>query len=580
MCREKFHENELLTFYCEQCKLCICEKCRQTRHNHHTAVDIHQAAEEHKVDIEEIVQEMKIEIADHEEHAEKTKNSLRKSRERISTARNKVMTSVEELIRLLLEHEKAIITSLDVIDGKEERQYSAQLEHLQVSRNQLQEHVECCEDILLREKSAEILQAHHALIGRCRGLLNAGKLNIYKPSHVKYEINKESVENVKSAVQAVGRLVIVTADPLQSVAEGTGLQEVKLGSEAKFKITTKDSEGNKCYDENDQIQVKVQSPSGEELTHAISADKDGEYSVIYTPDCFGQHDVMVTVNGQPLTGSPWSVHVTCVPQVHFTHQYTYSFPFSSSLNRKGTFCWPSSIATDGNTGNVAVADQNRVQLFSVQGTYPQILVAYQLNDPTSVAFTKSSELLVIASHTIFCYNRSYKFIKYVINKKLQKPKYLNIASDGRMMVCEWSDHTVKVLSSDGSQLLLAIRDPNRAIPCNALCHQNMFYISYPKAGNVKLFSKDGVLLYSIGTSESGVRHLSFPAGMAIDRFNNLVVCDRDKARFQLYSLDGKFVNSIEGQLLGLSAPYSVAVSSSGQLFVTSSLGKSCVYIFQ
>ena len=536
-------------------------------------MDIHQAAEEHKVDIEEIVQEMKIEIADHEEHAEKTKNSLRKSRERISTARNKVMTSVEELIRLLHEHEKAMITSLDVIDGKEDRQYSAQLEHLQVSKNQLQEHVECCEDILLRKKSVEILQAHHALIGRCRGLLNAGKLNIYKPSHVKYEINKEYVKKVKSVVPAVGRVVIVTTDPLQSVAEGRGLQEVKLGSEAKFKITTKDSDGNKFYDENDQIQVKVQSPSGEELTHVISTDKDGEYSVTYTPDCFGQHDVMVTVNGQPLTGSPWSVHVTCVPQVHFTHQYTYSFPFGSSGNRKGTFCWPSSIATDGNTGNVAVADQNSVQLFSAQGTYPQILVAYQLNDPTSVAFTKSSELLVIASHTIFCYNRSYKFIKYVINKKLQKPKYLNIASDGRMMVCDWGDHTVKVLSSDGSQLLLAIFDPNSTLPCNTWCHQNMFYISYPMSGNVKLFSKDGMLLYSIGISESGARHLSFPAGMAIDRFNNLVVCDRDKARLQLFSL----VISIHG---GFSAPFSVAVSSSGQLFVTSSLDKSCVYILQ
>ena len=176
---------------------------------------------------------------------------------------------------------------------------------------------------------------------------------------------------MKSAVPAVGRVVIVTTDPLQSVAEGTGLQEVKLGSEATFKITTKDSDGNTFYDENDQIQVEVQSPSGKELTHLISTEKDGEYNVTYTPDCFGQHDVMVTVNGQPLTGSPWSVHVTCVPQVHFTHQYTYSFPFGSSGNRKGTFCWPSSIATDGNTGNVAVADQNRVQLFSAQGTYPQ-----------------------------------------------------------------------------------------------------------------------------------------------------------------------------------------------------------------
>ena len=91
-------------------------------------MDIHQAAEESKVDIEEIVEDMKKEIADYKERKEKTNDSLRESREKIATARNKVMTSVEELVRLLHEHEKAIITSLDVIDGKEQREQAAQLE--------------------------------------------------------------------------------------------------------------------------------------------------------------------------------------------------------------------------------------------------------------------------------------------------------------------------------------------------------------------------------------------------------------------------------------------------------------------
>ena len=70
-------------------------------------------------------------------------------------------------------HEKAIITSLDVIDGKEQREHAAQLEHFQISMNQLQEHVEWCQGILQRKKSVEILKEHHALIGRCRGLLRA-----------------------------------------------------------------------------------------------------------------------------------------------------------------------------------------------------------------------------------------------------------------------------------------------------------------------------------------------------------------------------------------------------------------------
>ena len=144
MCREPFHENGLLTFYCKKCKVCICEKCRQTRHTHHTTVDVHQAAEQPKVDIEEVVEEMKRKIADCTERVEKTKESWRKSRESVATSRNKVMTYVEGIIRILQEHEKAMMTSLDVIDGKVQREHAAQLEHLETFRNQLQEHVEWC----------------------------------------------------------------------------------------------------------------------------------------------------------------------------------------------------------------------------------------------------------------------------------------------------------------------------------------------------------------------------------------------------------------------------------------------------
>ena len=78
MCRENFHENGSLASFCKQCKVCICDKCKQTRHSHHTTVDIQQAAEQHKVDIEEVVKEMKRGIADYEELVERKRESFRK----------------------------------------------------------------------------------------------------------------------------------------------------------------------------------------------------------------------------------------------------------------------------------------------------------------------------------------------------------------------------------------------------------------------------------------------------------------------------------------------------------------------
>ena len=550
--------------------MCICDKCRQTRHNHHNIVDIHQAAEEHKVDIEEIVEKMKREIAYYTEHVEKTKESLRRSRDRIETARNKVMKCVQELTRLLHEHEKTVITKLDVIDGKEKREHAAQLEHFEISRNQLQTQVEWCESILQRKKSVDILQAHNILIGRSRDLLNEDKLNIYKSLHVRYEKCKEHVETVRRAVPAVGRVFVSNTDPLQSVAEGNPLHEADVGSKATIKIRTKDAGGDQCHDENDKIFIKVQSPAGEQQKRMFALGRS-EYSVSYVPQCVGQHEVMIVVNGDPLAGSPWRVDVT-------SHRYKPLLSFGSYGKGRGQFKSPRSIAIDDNLSYIAVADRKRVQLFDRQGNYLKDIGANKVTEPLSVAFTKLSELAVVASETIFCFNVSYKYVRKVINKHLTSPRHLTIARDGRMVVCQPDNGSVKVLSSDGSQLLLTIAcsDPYRLSPRYAVCHENSFFVSYYNANNVYVFNDNGAFLYSIGNSETGDELLNSPVSFEVDRFNNLVVCDHT-ARLQIFSLDGKFVSKIEGEHTGLNSPNSVAVSSDGKLFVTDG---NCVHVFQ
>ena len=95
---------------------------------------------------------------------------------------------------------------------------------------------------------------------------------------------------------------------------------------------------------------------------------------------------------------------------------------------------------------------------------------------------------------------------------------MTIASDGRMVVCDIGDNTVKVLTPDGSQLLLTISDPDRALPWYAICHQGMFVVCYAGANTVKVFSKDGVFMYRIGTSGSGDGQLCRPVALTIDRF--------------------------------------------------------------
>ena len=576
VCREKHHESELLNLFCEQCKVCICDKCGKTRHSHHTKVDIEQAAKECKVNIEEIAEEMKKEVAGFQLQAERSKEKMRKSREEIAAARNKALTSLEELMRVLKEYETTTMSKLDVIEQTDLRGNAIQLDHFQASIDQLQKSVEYCEAILQRNKSIEILQVHQTLVERCRGLLSVEKLNMNKPLHAtlhaRYEINEEVVETLRCAIP--GRLVVSNTDHLQSVAEGKGLKEADIESEAEFLITTKDSNQMQCYDEDDQIIVKVVTPSGEKLNNIINHRKDGEYRVTYTPDCVGTHDVAIEVNGQPLTGSPWSLHVS-------PHHYRPLFSFGSHGEGEGQFDGPCDIAIDENTGNIAVADygNNRVQLFNSEGKYLNIVSHKEIIQPNSVIFTRSSNLIVIATSKIIRFDDKRQLVTKAKNKHLKKPVRVTIARDGRMVVCDDSDNTVKVLSPDGTQLLLTISDPDHAEPVFAISHQDIFVVSYFLRDNVKVFSKDGVFLYSIGTLRSGHGQLYYPAGLAVDSFSNLVVCDSLNSRIQVFTLDGKLVSKIQGQHTGLGYPFSVALSPTGQLCIADTK-KDCVHVFQ
>jgi len=578
MCREKHHEDEPLNYYCQECKICICGKCGQTRHTRHTKVDIQQAAEQQKLKMMEVLQEMKVDMADYEIQMEKTTESLRMSREKIAEARNNVQTTVEELVRVLREHEAAMVTKLDVLDETDQRDHATQLEHFQTCVTQFKTSVEGCEAILQRNSSFEILKAQQDVIERCKGLIKATKMDIYKPSHVYYKINEDYVKNVKSAVP--GQVDVSNTNPLRSVAEGRGLKEGEAGIESYFTILTNDSDGKRCYYEIDQITVKVRTPSGENLENKAKDFGNGKYSVAYTPNCHGHHEVMILVNDQPLPGSAWGVQVR-------PHRYDLLHFWGGRGKAHGKFKEPCDVAISKKTREVAVVDQKnkRVQLFDSGLDYltafGQKGPAKKLRPPTSVAFTNTGKLIVIASSAMYCFNENGQFLNSITNKHVKDPFQLTITCDDLMVVSDRGDNSVKVLSPEGTELVqsFSASDCDES-PWIAVCHQNVFFVSYPLTHVVKVFSKGGEFLYDIGSEKSGDGHLSKPLGLAIDKFNNLVVCDGNDSDLKVFTLDGKFLNRIIPLFTSLQYPCSVTLSSSGNSLFVADSAKDCVFIFR
>ena len=337
MCAKKYHENEPLDYYCQDCSVCICHKCSIVSHNRHSLVDLQEAAEEQKMQMTQVFARVKEKLVIVESKISEQTELMNKSEEEICAAEEKVTKVVQEIIRVAKEHETAVKTKLAEMKVTQQRNYAAEIGNLQLLAAQLKSSVEYGENIVQRSIGPEILQAGHAVLGRCEELLTTQDIEVCKPQHVVYCVNLEAMNTVRGLVP--GQVFETNRDPSQASAEGRGLIEAEAGTETSFTVTTRDSKGSQCYDEQDQLTVIVRSQKGEEEETKIDDCKNGTYVARYKPKSVGLHDICVEVNGQPLTGSPWRVQAT-------GHQYKVIHSFGSRGTGPGQFEGLGSIAVN------------------------------------------------------------------------------------------------------------------------------------------------------------------------------------------------------------------------------------------
>lgn len=564
-------EPPTLDFYCEKCKMCISDQDRKSNHIDHPTMKKRHAADRQKPKIKEAVKKMEEKIRVYEMKVEEAGDQLTRSQRNIEKARGVVAKTVESLIQMLQDHKKDTENILNDI----EEVHKKHNEHLRQSCERLKTKSEELQATLNKNDPDEILETCQSVDEYGKDLCDAGRSHHKTPAlNVRYETNDEDIQRIKCAI--LGRVVSDdNSTTVYSVVEREGLQGVEIGRASSLKILTRDANQKQVYNADDKIEVKIQTPLGKDLSTEIINNKNGSYIVSYTPDCDGQHEISIAVNGNPLPLNPWRVHVT-------PHQYEIGSVFGRTGKATGEFDGPCDIAINEQTGDIAVADakNNRVQLFSSNGHFTKEISksgcgGKELNSPTSVGFTNSGDIVIIASGDIYFFNNDDDSLTKASKKLAKDPRFLSVSGDKNLILCDWSDNTVKVLSPDGTKLMMKpfkdrlVNDP----PWFAISHQERFFVCYGLNHVVKVFNKDGWFQYSIGGVGCGDGQMSYPTGITIDKFNNLIVCDPSNHRLLVFSLDGKFVNSV----LGLECPGTVAASSTGQLFVTD-FTKNCIHV--
>ena len=368
-------------------------------------------------------------------------------------------------------------------------------------------------------------------------------------------------------------------DHSKSQAEGNGLKEAEQGAEANFTITTRDSEGKPFYSKQEHVTVTIRSRTGKEEVKTIDL-KDGNYTVYYKPKSAGGHDVTIVINGWPLTGSPWRVNVK-------PHQYKVVKSCGPSGLGEGELHLPCGIAKNEKTGEIIVLsvmndrlqvfDENLKYLRAIGGETGSPTVApVEIHEPGSIAAARNGDMFVIdndeTSRQLLLITDDGQFIQK-FTKHVITPRTVFVTNDdGHVIVCNDADGKIKVLSSDGAQLLQSFSVPYYDHRPNCVFyHQEKFFVLYSTADCVKVFNTEGLFLFTIGSKGSGEGQFLCPCGLVVDAFDNLIVCDNGNRRLQMFTLDGEFLCSFDQ---GNREPSAITFSRNGDLLVTDTLHNS------
>ena len=288
-----------------------------------------------------------------------------------------------------------------------------------------------------------------------------------------------------------------------------------------------------------------------------------------------------------LTDSPCRVDVKL-------HEYKVMMSCGSRGKKEGEFEEPCSIAKNEKTGDIAVADYDneRVQVFDENlkylrtiggGTGSQTGAAVKIGRPWSVAFLWNGDMIVThddekstkMSVIIDCGQFIEQFSEHLIHPL---GVFVKTDDNGHVIVCDSGDRKIKVLSSNGAELLQSFSAPDcNTAPGCVFYHHDMFFVSYFSAHSVKIFNKEGVFLHNIGSERFGKGQFKWPSGLVVDAFDNLIVCDCGNKRLQMFSiLDGKFLTSF-GQ--DIREPWAPTTCNNGDLLVTD-VAKHSVLVFR
>ena len=366
--------------------------------------------------------------------------------------------------------------------------------------------------------------------------------------------------------------------PSESLAEGEGLKEGTVARKAQFNLITRNEERKQCYDERDRVTIEIKDEQERECVTEVQIDnnENGIYKVTYYPRVHGTSKLLVKVNGEHISCSPFTVILK-------PFQVKPVLSFGKEGSGEGMFNSPYGVAVS-DRDEIVVADRHnhRVQVFDSNGTFLRSFGHKGENDgefnyPIGIAVNKGRQIFVADryNHRIQILSWEGRHLgsfggKGNRDSQLFYPWGLSLDSTGNVIVADTGNKLIKIFTPDGRFVMKIGEQGSFRFPVHCVQCGEYFIVSDTNEFCIKVFNREGHFQYKFGKRGKGDGEFNHPCFLSVTQSKHLLVCDWDNHRIQVFELDGKFVGKFgtNGSKLGeFNDPFSVAVLRNNQIVV-------------
>ena len=552
---QRHHKTKI---YCETCQCLVNRDSAPVLHNQHRFADVCNIATVRRYEMREALvcaQEMTSKLTSAFCDKDKMAEQVETSRENATLLINQAF---EQLHQAIEERKKTLLSEMEVITLSKTTAMSLQKEQLVKIQDEIGRYTEMTSHILQTHTDHEVVALGDLLPTELKATLKKVDGVSLSTSDIHVTLQTDSLVKVLSKFGHV-----MASPPSPSQSTWSSKSATRMEKVYSVKVETKSSEGERYPYGGLQVKAELRPKSHDRaiVPGKVEDHGDGTYTITLTPQAAGPHQLLITMDGEHVQGSPHDLDVRpsystlCNPQqviscsggpdgiaIHDSGDiYVTCWDdarirvFDQGGHEKrtiggsgdGQFCGPRGISIKGDVMYVADTSNDLIQKLTTGGQFLQKFGQHgsglgQFNGPMSV----------------------------IVDQR------------DRMIVADSDNHRVVILDQNGSWLLSingnvsdaqGFKDPWGL----ALDPQGNIHVAANGSNTIKVFTSEGTYVKSYGDVKG-------PTGIAIDEEGYSLVCECGGNFLSIFDPQGNKIHTIDN----LNEPCGLALDPiSGSLYV-------------